>query len=103
MNMTILPKMKNGVRSSVFLLIAFISLILAGIKALTGLPFQEVLILLNVMIFVTLVLFSISMIFGIRAIRKEKERSLLVFIVILLDLFFIIILALILLGLSFGS
>ena len=98
MKTTILPKTKYGRQSCVLLLIAFIALIFVGIKALMGLPFPEVIILLHVMIIGTLALFSASLTAGIKAIRKAEERSILVFSAILMDLLFVIMLILIFLG-----
>jgi len=98
MKITILPKTKDGKHTGIFLITAFVALVFAGIKAIMGQPFPEVVELLYAMIIGTLVLFLISLAIGIKAIRKAEERSLLVFFIILIDLIFIIILSLLLTG-----
>lgn len=100
MKISILPKTKYGKRSGVLLLIGLVAIGFVGIKALTGLPFPEVILLLHIMIIGTLALFVVSLMDGIRAIRKAEENSLLVFIIILMDILFVIILSLIFLGVS---
>ena len=99
MKLSILPKTKYGKRSTVFLLYAFVALIFVGIKALMGQPFPEVVALLHIMIIGTLALNITSLNFGIKAIRKAEERSLVVIGVILIDILAVILLSIIFLGL----
>lgn len=98
MKISFLPKTKCGRLSVILLIFAFAALLLVGMKALMGVPFPDITVLLHILIVGTIVLFSVSLAAGIMAIVKSEERSILVFGILLIDIFFVIIVTLIFIG-----